>query len=361
MLVYQCSCTRFSWRLVTLFLFCGMTCETLLAQETRRSSADLEKWFKKFPDADSNKDGKLTESEAKAFQKLRKEKSPVRNPDPSSNTKPTSTDVPYGEHPRQKLDLWLANSERPTPILIYFHGGAFKGGDKSKIESRSTLQECLKAGISVISANYRFSSDGPFPVPMHDGARVVQFVRSKASEWNIDGDRIALGGSSAGAMMALWIALHDDLANPKADDPIERNSTRVRCVASHNGTASVEPDYIKKQTGVTELRGAIFQLFGVRTQAEFEETAIQSLVREASPLTHVDSEDPPLFLTYAGNPEEAPFPEDSTLGVWIHHVSLGIPLKEKYDRLKIPYEFHYQANRPNANSEIEFLKRELFR
>ena len=52
--------------------------------------------------------------------------------------------------------------------------------DKAIVLTRPVFEECMKAGISVVSANYRFSTDAPFPAQMHDGARAVQFVRSKA-------------------------------------------------------------------------------------------------------------------------------------------------------------------------------------
>ena len=82
----------------------------------------------------------------------------------------TQANASYGPHERNKLDFWRAESDRATPVLVYFHGGSFKAGDKANVLTRPILAECLAAGISVVSANYRFSSDAPFPAPMHDGA-----------------------------------------------------------------------------------------------------------------------------------------------------------------------------------------------
>ena len=44
--------------------------------------------------------------------------------------KPTLENVAYGQHERNVLDLWLARSDRPTPLLIFMHGGGFRQGDK---------------------------------------------------------------------------------------------------------------------------------------------------------------------------------------------------------------------------------------
>jgi acetyl esterase/lipase len=274
---------------------------------------------------------------------------------------PTFADVSYGAHPRNKLDFWRAESDRPTPVLLFFHGGSFKGGDKSIVRTRPVFEECLKAGISVVSANYRFSSDAPFPAPMHDGARAVQFVRSKAKEWNMNPKRIAASGSSAGATLALWIALHDDLADRSSQDTISRISTRVTCATPHSGTASLEPEYFKRQAGVSKLGAAIFQLFGAASPTELESPEKRVLIREASPLLHVTADDPPLFLTYAGSPSEAPFAPQAAQSMWIHHICLGLPLKARYDELGLECEIYHQSRPQPAGAEIAFLSKHLLR
>ena len=176
---------------------------------------------------------------------------------------------------RNKLDFWQAKSDRPTPVLIFFHGGSFKAGDKSIVLTRPIFEECLQAGISVVSANYRFSSDAPYPAPMHDGARAVQFVRSQAKEWKIDPNRIAVSGSSA-ATLALWIVLHDDLADPSSNNSVSRLSTRVTCASPHSGTAGLDSDYFQKQAGVSRQGEALWQLFGASSQADFDLPARQA-------------------------------------------------------------------------------------
>jgi acetyl esterase/lipase len=322
----------------------------------------LRQWLQKFPAADANGDGVLTASEASEFKKSSKQgKTFKKSALGGTNSTPAHANISYGPHERNILDFWRATSDRPTPTLIFFHGGSFKAGDKGMIQSRPIFKECLSAGISVISANYRFSSDAPFPAPMHDGARVVQFVRFKAKEWNLDPGRISLSGSSAGATLALWITLHDELANPASKDPIARLSTRVTCANLHSGTAGLEPEYFKQQAGVTKLGNALFQLFGASSLVDLELPEKRALVREASPLSHASPGDPPLFLTYAGDPSEAPFAADSTQKDWIHHVCLGLPLKARYDMLGIECEFFHGAKPAPTGAEIAFLKKHLLK
>lgn len=337
-------------------LFCALSA----AQPTAEQLRDR---LKRFPEADANGDGVLTEAEARAHQRKRKENraaTPGESAPASARVnQPTFADVAYGAHPRQRLDLWRAPSERPTPVLVFFHGGSFKAGDKANILTRPIFAQCLEAGISVVSVNYRFSSDAPFPAPMHDGARAVQFVRAHAAGWKIDPARIAVSGSSAGATLALWIALHDDVADPRAADPIARQSSRVQCATPHSGTAGLEPEYFRQHAGVTKLGAALWQLFGAASQPEVVAPELRATMHEASPLTHATADDPPLFLTYAGDPSEAPFAGNAPQSAWIHHVCLGRPLQARYEALGLPCELYHRSKPPPAGAEIAFLRQHL--
>jgi acetyl esterase/lipase len=328
--------------------------------EGRSSSSRLQRWLARFPEADIDGDGVLTEAEAKAYRESGGRAARDRGrPADQAVASPTHRDVAYGPHPRQVLDFWQAASAVPSPVFIFFHGGSFKAGDKSSMVKRPIFNECLAAGISVVSVNYRFSSDAPYPAPMIDGARAVQFLRSQAAAWNVDPERIAVGGSSAGATLGLWVALHEDLADPDHPDPVSRFSSRVQAASCHSGTAGLWPEYFQEQAGVAQFGAALWQLFGVRSQAEFDAPGLRGLQREASPLTHASPDDPPLFLVYAGDPAEAPFTAKAPQRDWIHHVCLGLPLHHRYAELKLPCQLYHQRTPPPAEAEIDFLKTAL--
>ncbi len=153
----------------------------------------------------------------------KKAKQPKERPDP------TYADFVYGQDsPRQKFDFWQAPSDMPTPLVLLIHGGGWKGGDKTGYGTKD-IRPYLDAGISVASINYRFIDQAmeqkvepPVKACLHDAARALQTLRSKAKEWNIDPTRVGATGGSAGACTSLWLALHDDLADPKSADPIAR-------------------------------------------------------------------------------------------------------------------------------------------
>ena len=159
---------------------------------------------------------------------------------------PTVSEIAYGDHARHVLDFWKAPSDKPTPLVFFIHGGAWRKGSKESIGRFVDTAALLKEGISVVAINYRYIQIAqdlkpPVKAPLHDAARALQFVRSKAAEWNIDQERIAAAGASAGACSSLWLLYHDDLADPKSPDPIARESTRLTCAAVNNAQTTLDP------------------------------------------------------------------------------------------------------------------------
>jgi len=274
---------------------------------------------------------------------------------------PDLHDVRYGPHERNVLDLWRAKSDSPTPLVVFIHGGGFRSGDKSDIPA-SLLKYCLEAGISVASTNYRLSQQAPFPAPMLDSARAIQYLRSHASEWNLDPKRIAASGGSAGAGISLWLGFHDDLGNPTSDDPVERQSSRLTCMGVLGAQSSYDPRFIKTLIGGrAHEHPALAQLYGLKPD-ELDSPRAHKLYEEASPINFVSAGDPPAFLFYTD--PNVPLPDDAKPGDGIHHPRFGVALKEKLDPLKIECVLRhlddYRA-RPNANDAMFREMVEFFR
>ncbi|MCP4262570.1 MAG: alpha/beta hydrolase, partial [Planctomycetes bacterium] len=135
------------------------------------------------------------------------------------------------------LDLWLVPSDTPTPLLVFIHGGGFRGGDKRNFDN-SLIENMHEEGISVASINYRLTKEGllkegknMYPAPMHDGARALQFLRYNASKYNLDKTKFAATGGSAGGCMLMWLGFHPDLAQSDHKDPVLRESSRLQVLA----------------------------------------------------------------------------------------------------------------------------------
>src|SRR3954469_859432 len=172
---------------------------------------------------------------------------------PPPRPTPTAADYAYGkDHERQKFDFWQAKSDKPTPVVLLIHGGGWVNGDKTGYGT-TTIQPFLDQGISVAALNYRFIAQAmeqkvepPVKACLHDAARALQTIRSKSKEWNLDAKRVGSTGGSAGACTSLWLALHNDIADPKSNDPIARESSRLTCAAVTGAQTSLDPKQLRE-------------------------------------------------------------------------------------------------------------------
>ncbi len=124
--------------------------------------------------------------------------------------------VEYGEKSRNKLDIHIPDLVSPKGLLIFFHGGAFIGGDKSDIFEEylsSIFLKIIKKGIIIVSANYSFlDSDGSRGVltSLEDGKNVISFLEQNRNLLNLNDSEIVLSGVSAGAGISLWNGFRDN-------------------------------------------------------------------------------------------------------------------------------------------------------
>ena len=293
---------------------------------TSKTVKSLEMMLRTHPRSDANVDGVLTRSEWDQYRRK------------YLNIKPTHRNVSYGKHERQVFDLWLAEPKegKTTPLAIFIHGGGFRGGDKSKAKNLPAGLY-LEAGVSFASLNYRLTDVGPYPMQHHDCARAIQFIRHHAKKWRINPDRVASSGGSAGAGISLWLAFHDDLADPGSSDPVARESTRLMAVATSNGQSTYDLHEFRRIFNLPELKmhEALYPFYDVKEEAEFDSDEVKKRMRDASAITHFDKEDRvPAFLTYDSTGPNR-ITEKTNPSAWVHHIKLGKILKEQMDQYGI--------------------------
>lgn len=274
---------------------------------------------------------------------------------------PTIANVPYGTHERQVLDFYKAKSEKLAPLLFFIHGGGWVAGDK---KNPGGLKQCLAAGISVVSINYRYSWQAqiagvkpPVKAPLEDAARALQFVRSKAAEWNIDKQRIGASGGSAGACSSLWLALHNDMAVPESADPIARESTRLWCAAVNGAQTSLDPQQLKEWTPNSRYGGHAFGFMDpndIKTRdtrfAEFlaHREELLPWIKEYSPIEHASADAPPIYMIYSAPPALGQEQKDPT-----HTSNYGVKLQEKLRTLGVECELVYPGAPDVKHANIE--------
>ena len=197
--------------------------------------------------------------------------------------------------------------------------------------------------------------------PLEDAARAVQFLRSKAGEWNLDKTRIGATGGSAGACSSLWLAFHDDMAKPDSSDPVARESTRLTCAAVSGAQTALDPKQLREWMPNMTYGGHAFGFRkpGQRGPEEFQafydhRDEVLSWIKEYSPYEHAGAGDPPVFLDYPAQDKPARLGEtqrDPT-----HSAVLGLPLVEKLHKAGAEAHLAYPGHKdPMYANMTEFL------
>jgi acetyl esterase/lipase len=166
----------------------------------------------------------------------------------------TATDITYGSAVDQtaalvtlKLDMYTPKGDTATsrPAIVWVHGGGFSGGDKTSVELLDESDQFARKGYVNVSINYRLAPVGCVGTitesclvgivqAMQDAQTAVRFLRSRAKKYGIDPTRIAIGGSSAGAITALNVGYN--AADPGPGDH-QGFSSAAEAVQSLSGAA----------------------------------------------------------------------------------------------------------------------------
>ncbi len=119
-----------------------------------------------------------------------------------------TSDIAYDSGGQHRLDLYRPARGQDCPLVVYFYGGAWDGGDKASF--RFVGAALAEAGVVAVIPNYARYPEARFPRFMHDAALAVAYARAHAREWGADPDRLFVIGHSAGAHMAVLLALDQE-------------------------------------------------------------------------------------------------------------------------------------------------------
>jgi acetyl esterase/lipase len=276
---------------------------------------------------------------------------------------PTIADVAYGADPAQKFDVWAPpHASGPLPAVVIFHGGGFAKGDRNP-PPIGPIAHFTAGGFVVVNASYRLTPHAIFPAQMLDGARVVQWIRLHHADYGIDPNHIALMGSSAGAGIALWVALHKDLANPEAPDPVGRESTRIFAVVTANAQATYDAATIESIFHTRQIGQFMADFYGVRSPAELWDPKMKRVEEEASPVTYIHAGEPPILAFYNRDDDGLP-PSDTPRGSYVHNPAQGHYLVKVAEERGAKIVMHTSKFYPDGwngflEDAVRFLKQAL--
>jgi acetyl esterase/lipase len=210
------------------------------------------------------------------------------------------SDIPFARPADNLLRLNIVlppeDSAELRPVVVYIHGGAWRTGNR-----RSGMRYLLplaRAGYIGISIDYRLTQQARFPAQIHDVKAAVRWVRAHIADYGGDPQRIAIAGSSAGAQLALLLGLSggEPALEGAVGNELDESST-VSAIVDWFGPSDLR--YADEQLDSWEQLIMQELLGGLPTE-------VPELAALASPITHVDSADPPVLIIHGTADETVP-------------------------------------------------------
>ncbi|MDZ4402889.1 alpha/beta hydrolase [Prosthecobacter sp.] len=195
-------------------------------------------------------------------------------------------DVAYvsAAHERQKLDIAYFKKDKPRPLLVWIHGGAFMTGDKA--ENHAIWADLMKAGYAVATINYRLSGDAKWPAQITDCKAAIRFLRAHARDYNLAPGRIAVWGSSAGGHLAALVGTSSSAKKLDVGEHIEHSSA-VSCSVDMFGPIDFE-----KMPQFTSPTSPEAKMWGRASSEALD------LAREACPITYLTQDTAPILILH---------------------------------------------------------------
>ncbi len=238
-------------------------------------------------------------------------------------------DVVYGHKDGLALTMDVLTPKQGAKGIgvILVSSGGWKSGKSDipghDLKRRGTehwVQGLLKGGYTLFVARHGSAPRYFVPEMIDDIRRCVRFVRHEAEQYHVDPDHLGITSGSSGGHLSLMVAATGDDGNPKADDPIERESSRVQAVVAwFPPTDLVNWGMPNGYRTVMKIKPGLLEgIFG-------EITDMEEQLKSISPIYHVSDDDPPLLLIHG----------DRDLTVPLQQSKL---LKDKYDEAGLPVE-----------------------
>jgi acetyl esterase/lipase len=194
-------------------------------------------------------------------------------------------DVPYGDDPEQKLDIYLPpNPQAKSPAILFVHGGGWSGGNKRDFGTLAV--GAANNGFVGISVGYRLAKadKNKYPAQLDDVQRAVRWIRANADKYGVDPQRIGAFGASAGGHLVTFLGTRDTRDN--SDAALAKYSSRVQAVVDLFG-----PSDLASQKPVSDLAKNIVINFIGKTPEQAPE-----VYKDASPLLFVDKTSAPTLI-----------------------------------------------------------------
>jgi len=228
------------------------------------------------------------------------------------------TDIVYktvGER-QLKLDLFQPdNLNQAAPVLVFIHGGGWKKGDKD--DYRLYLVDFAMRGYITVTLSYRFSQEAVFPAALNDVKCAIRWIKTNAKKYNINPDKIAVIGGSAGGHLAMMIGYSSDVAEFNEGCAADSIRSSVQVVVNLYGPSDLTTDEAVARPSVKNFIGESY----VKSMQKYT---------NASPINHITPDDPPTLIFHGTLDELVPVEQSDILNKKL--TDIGVPVE--YHRLK---------------------------
>jgi len=187
------------------------------------------------------------------------------------------------------LDLHLPVEVENPPLVMFIHGGGWTGGDRKG----NRLEWILPYGFAIARIEYRLSQEAIFPAQIYDCKGALRWLRAHQQQYGYDAKRVVAAGTSAGGHLAALMGTSGGVAELEGKTAgYEQFSSRVQGVIDYFGPTDFLLRSKDQPAKTEEPAGSVYQLLGGPVREK------QALARLASPVFHVDAEDPPLLMLH---------------------------------------------------------------
>jgi acetyl esterase/lipase len=204
------------------------------------------------------------------------------------------------------LDLYIPpGASEPLPLIIWIHGGGWKGGSKNGI---NRCADVLKHGYALASVEYRLSGEAIFPAAIEDCKAAISYLRWKAPKLGIDPDSFGVWGSSAGGHLVALLGTTNDVLDFDTHSVTKMASPTVQAVCNWFGPT----DFLR----MNDVTGGIDHDAANSPESLFIGGPIQDhpeKAQRANPVTYVSPSDPPMLLMHGDNDQSVIYNQSELL------------------------------------------------
>ncbi len=308
-----------------------------------------------FGRVDTDKDGFISRDEHNAVvRRNRQRRGAGTQQPPKIEGVEAKMDIPYADtdNPKQRLDLFLPKerkTDKPLPVVAFIHGGGWRGGDK-RGGGRMVAPYVQTGDYAGASIGYRLSGEAIWPAQIHDCKAAVRWLKAHAKEHNLDPDRIAVWGSSAGGHLVAMLGVTGDVKEleGKLGEHTDQDSRVAYVVDWFGPTELLTMKDFPSNIDHDNAKSPESLLIGGAIQ-ENKEAA-----KNASPITYVSKGDSPILIMHGTEDKLVPYKQSEQFDAAL--------AKAKVPSVFIPIQGagHGRFNNPEVNRRVtQFLERHL--